>query len=344
MQFYKKVIILIKEKHVEMIWRNSNKKRYELLGYTFTKYGDSFWVKIEDLPKRSEVIITAVCEFGGEEKEMSFKDYNHITNDGSKPYKCRECFINEKILKYEDVKREVEKAGYVLVTEENEYVNGKTYIEYICPKHGKHKMKASNFYNGKRCPDCHKDVMRDTFSFSSEEVYQKIIELGGELLNKEDYINQDIKNLKILCPRCKEHIFTTSLKHFRQHGGQVCEDCRRKESIGERKIRQWLEKNNIEFIQEKWFSDCRDINPLPFDFYLPQKNILIEFDGKQHFEETHFFSFRRINNKFNTITSYTKYHDFIKTEYCNKNNIILLRIPYTEINNIDKILNEKIIA
>lgn len=96
---------------------------------------------------------------------------------------------------------------------------------------------------------------------------------------------------------------------------------------------------------QKWFPDCRDINPLPFDFYLPNKNILIEFDGEQHFKEKHFFSRSgTLGTQFDSLTSYIQYHDTIKTKYCKIHNIPLIRIPYTEINNIDKILEEKLIA
>lgn len=83
--------------------------------------------------------------------------------------------------------------------------------------------------------------------------------------------------------------------------------------------------------QEKWFSDCRDINPLPFDFYLPNSNQIIEFDGKQHFDQSSLF--------YHTTLSDQKSHDEIKNKYCKDNNIGLLRIPYWEINNINSILD-----
>lgn len=326
-----------------MTWKNSTRKRYEDLGYAFTSYGDDFNIKIEDLPKKSGTVITAICETCKKEIEMPYAHYNVTTKNGTKHYKCRQCFIEEKILKYETIKNDVENAGYKLITQKDEYKNGRTYIKYVCPKHGEHTMRATNFHNGKRCPECHFEKSREMYSFSKEEVYNKVKALGGKLLNKEDYINTNVKNLKILCPNCHKNIFTTSLKHFMQHGGQSCTDCYKKESVGERKIRQWLEDHNFEFVKEKWFPDCRDAKPLPFDFYLPNENTIIEFDGKQHFEETHFFS--HTNSKYaNSITSYIQYHDSIKTEYCLDHNISLVRIPYTEINNIEKILQEKLIA
>ena len=91
--------------------------------------------------------------------------------------------------------------------------------------------------------------------------------------------------------------------------------------------------NHIEYTSQHKFYDCRNINPLPFDFYLPNYNICIEFDGKQHFIDSD-----RGSMFFNTNTII---NDEIKNNYCFNNNIILIRIPYTKYNNIEKILYEK---
>ena len=83
-------------------------------------------------------------------------------------------------------------------------------------------------------------------------------------------------------------------------------------------IEQILKSNNITFIKEYKFIDCFLINPLPFDYFLPDYNLLIEFDGEQHFiNKPHFEEIEKIH-----------YKDMIKNEYCFKNNILLIRIPY----------------
>ena len=98
------------------------------------------------------------------------------------------------------------------------------------------------------------------------------------------------------------------------------------QSQGELKIRKILEDNNIPFQQQYSFDDCRDKNPLPFDFYVDNK-YLIEYDGIHHFFAT---------NGWNTIdrVKATQIHDKIKNKYCLKNNIPLIRIPYTHYGNI----------
>lgn len=102
-------------------------------------------------------------------------------------------------------------------------------------------------------------------------------------------------------------------------------------SKGELKISQILNENNIKFEQQKTFNSCRfkDTNALAkFDFYLSDYNILIEYDGIQHFQ----YKTNGWNNKENFIK--TQEHDNFKNQWCKENNIPLIRIPYTEIEDI----------
>lgn len=87
-------------------------------------------------------------------------------------------------------------------------------------------------------------------------------------------------------------------------------------SKGNEKIKDILQKANINFEIEKKFETCKDKSYLPFDFYVDNK-YLIEYDGIQHFEEGIF------------DYEYTHFHDLIKNQWCKDNNIPLIRIPYT---------------
>lgn len=104
-------------------------------------------------------------------------------------------------------------------------------------------------------------------------------------------------------------------------------------SYGEKKIKHYLIRNNLNFKQQFQFIDCINKKPLLFDFYISDKNILIEFDGKQHFEPTEYFG--GIDG-FN----YRKKNDMIKNNYCIENKIELIRISYEDINVVDKILDK----
>jgi hypothetical protein len=102
-------------------------------------------------------------------------------------------------------------------------------------------------------------------------------------------------------------------------------------SKGEREISQCLDSLKIKYEKEKTFKDC--INPntgyeLRFDFFLPDYNCCIEYDGEQHYETVDYFGGE------DALTD-TQYRDNIKNNFCKENNIKLIRIPYTEYNKIN---------
>lgn len=106
---------------------------------------------------------------------------------------------------------------------------------------------------------------------------------------------------------------------------------RKKDSQGEWKIAQILEGLKINYIEEHWFSTCR--NPktkkcLRFDFFLPNYNCCIEFDGEQHFKETPYKNWDRLEE--------IQYRDRLKDQWCEKNGVALIRIPYTDLNKISQ--------
>ena len=96
-------------------------------------------------------------------------------------------------------------------------------------------------------------------------------------------------------------------------------------SRGEEKIRDLLLKNNSPFVQEKSFEDCKfeSGHKARFDFYVNNQYI-IEFDGRQHIEETTKWGNRSLE--------YVQAHDKVKNIYCKEHNIPLIRIPYTKLN------------
>lgn len=103
-------------------------------------------------------------------------------------------------------------------------------------------------------------------------------------------------------------------------------------SKGETKIKKLLDKLNIFYEIQKTFEEC--LNPttkakLKFDFYLPNYNCCIEYDGKQHFNELGTWAEKE---GLDTI----KQRDAIKNEFCQKKEIQLIRIPYTDYELLDE--------
>ena len=99
-------------------------------------------------------------------------------------------------------------------------------------------------------------------------------------------------------------------------------------------------KNNISFKYQHWFKDCRYKYPLPFDFAIFKNTKffgLIEYQGEQHYNARSFGS-KKISKEENL--EIIKRNDQIKLDYCIKNNIPLLRIPYTDIKNIPELIDK----
>lgn len=111
-------------------------------------------------------------------------------------------------------------------------------------------------------------------------------------------------------------------------------------SEGEELIESLLINNHILFEKEKTINDLLSKygNPLRFDFFLPQFNCFIEFDGDQHYKFNRYFS----------IDNYNR--DCLKNKYCLEHNIKLYRIPYSQKKNmrewksIEELLQERFIV
>lgn len=200
-----------------------------------------------------------------------------------------------------------------------EYINIKTKVNIICPKHGEFKQLPSHHTNGSGCPTCGNDII------SKNEFLLKSLNIHGDFYNYDlvNFINTKIK-IKIICPKHGE-FDQIPYHHMSGSGCPIC-----KESKGEREIRKILINKKIKFISQKRFNDCKFKKTLPFDFYLPELNICIEYDGEQHFVDK-----SKWHKRLQLAEIQKK--DKIKTEYCIKNNIKLIRIKYNQ--KIETIMN-----
>lgn len=143
----------------------------------------------------------------------------------------------------------------------------------------------------------------------------------------------------------KKSVIITCLKHGDFEvipkdllaGRNGCKECNRSQSKGEMVIVKYLKDNKIKNSCNKTFDDLRDKSLLSYDFYLPDYNLLIEYNGIQHYSFTPFlheteFDFHK-----------QKHHDWLKRKYAREHKIQLLAIPYWEFKNINNILKENII-
>lgn len=202
-----------------------------------------------------------------------------------------------------------------------------TYVELECRNGHLYTQDRRNLLAGKRCKQCY----LENKVFTKEKIIEDINNIHG---NHYKYVFKDFKNIhsKIEIECKKGHFFTQKISNHLQ--GKGCPICR--ESIGERKIATYLEKNNISYVRQKKFDGCKYIAKLPFDFFIPNMNLVIEFDGIQHFKPVKLFGGEKEFEK-------TKIKDEIKSRYCLDNNINLMRISYLEdieerLSNIEKLI------
>ena len=167
---------------------------------------------------------------------------------------------------------------------------------------------------------------------TTEEVKERIKDLTNmEYLLLGKYVNSYTK-IQIKHSLCK-NTYEVKWGHFQS--GKRCPKCN--ESKGEKAISNILSYLNINYTPQKRFPECKYKHTLPFDFYVYNKKykLLIEFDGRQHFESVDIFGGD------NSLKE-TQLRDQIKNNFALSNNIPLLRIPYTEQDNIEKILTNKL--
>jgi len=145
---------------------------------------------------------------------------------------------------------------------------------------------------------------------------------------KTNYIKNQIK-VTITCP-VHGDFNQNPLSHLQGNG---CSSC--SESRGEKAIYKYLDKKEISYYRQHKFHDCKNIHQLPFDFYLPKYRMVIEFDGKQHYEPIEHFGGAEAYERL-------KINDKIKNDYCEENFIDLIRIRYDQIHRIYDILNESL--
>ena len=201
------------------------------------------------------------------------------------------------------------------------YINNKTKILHRCLADNYEWLVTPNhILKGRGCPICANNQRR-----TQEEYVEDLAIINPDIVVMGEYVNA-VTKIRHKCRKCGMEFDMTPYLTLKGCGCR-CDGL----SHGERFITQYLRNYEIEFISQYRFTDCRDIYPLPFDFYLVDFGTCIEYDGEQHFMPS---------NKFGgeEHLRMTQKHDQIKTQYCLDNNIRLVRISYKD--NIAKCLND----
>ena len=214
---------------------------------------------------------TLVCIICPEHGEFWQSPYHHLHGDGCPKCGHRNCvYMTDEWIKLAK-KVHGDKYDYSKV----EYVNAHTKVCVICPIHGEFWIKPVQHLRGGGCPKCvgkHK---------TTEDFIRESIEVHGNIY---DYSKVEYKGaytkICIICPKHGE-FWITPHNHL---NGRGCPHC--KASRLEKHIRRFLKKSNINYEYQKRFFW---LGLQSLDFYLPDYNIAIECQGRQHFESVDVF-------------------------------------------------------
>jgi len=239
---------------------------------------------------------------------------------------CIKC-SNNRSYDYSYVKNYIEESGeYELISKE--YKNNKEYLEI---KHLEcnhiFKMKFNQFSsNGNRCPLCYGHIR-----FPKEDFLKEFNLKNNEneyiILSEYESLTKPLKVKHLTCGHEYE------LKEARQSikWGLKCPECYPSISRGSLEVKLFLSKNNIQYEIEKTFNDLKYINNLYYDYFIPEFNLFIEYDGSQHFMP----GFKKTKEEFEL----TKIRDNLKNEYIkNHKEYSLLRITYKD--SPEQVLND----
>lgn len=282
--------------------------------------------------------ITAVCRKHGE-----------ITHDAMWWYHGNGCeYCNGKWYAphWKDYARRVHGDKYEYVGDAP--VKQTDYIHYICPTHGLQEQKYSIHVGlGCGCPECANYPNKKSPLERCNEWIAKCIEKYGEgrydySRAHEDYVNND----SLVWIRCclHNHWFKTTPDNNLRTVNGSCPICSAEftETQGEAEIHRWLLKHGITNFKQDEVTLPNE-NPkckrqyLRPDFWLPDYNLFIEYNGEQHYEDVDYF----FNDNFTFEDQQIR--DQTLRDYCQRHGHRLLEIPYWDFQRIGEILTDELL-
>lgn len=238
----------------------------------------------EKINKRFPQEKIVITEFNGAKDKIKLKclncgtemklDYGQNIFLSHKKRVCPHCFPNKKEALQNTLNNFIENFvpnnKFFTNFEFPERINSDTLIKAVCVICGKENYKTLyDYQKGKGC------TCQCTNTKLSLEEYKKRIGIGYTPVSEYKGLDHSILMKHEDCG----FIFKCSARHV------SCPKC--KGSNGEKQIRHWLKMNNFIFVEQ--YSVNIKNHLLRFDFYLPDYDIFIEFQGRQHYEPVDFF-------------------------------------------------------
>ncbi len=282
------------------------------LGKATAKHGNKFtYAESEYVNMKTEITIT--CPLHGSYKQTPNL---HVRSEG-----CKKCgYIKSgrstamTFAKFLDKARSVH--GNTYDYKEDTFIGAGHPLTIICKTHGPFQQIAGVHIDNHGCPTCAIWQRAEGNTKGTEWFIAKATAVHHGRYSYKNSVYAGCETpVVITCP--KHGDFTqVAIYHL---SGNGCDKCSL--STGEISIAKFLDSHGIEYVRQKRYSECRNINPLPFDFYIPSHNALIEYHGEQHYKTTEYFG---------GSTAFIKrmYNDWIKEQWATRNGFNLIVIPF----------------
>lgn len=285
----------------------------------------------------SRAMVKVICPIHGvfETKANNFLMGHGCPKCGRQTDAVKQNYKNMTMTLEEFIRRAKEKHGDKFDYSKVVYVNSYTKVCIVCPEHGEFWQTPFNHLNGRGCPYCRNEGISGRQSYTYDEFVSKARSIHGDkyIYPKEEYRVGSKVKIGIICPihglffqRPSAHLY-----------GQGCPHCN--ESKGEKKVAEWLDNHNIKYERQYRINlpiSLFSSNRLWVDFYLPDYNTFIEYNGPQHYRRYEFW--HKTEDEFRD----QQVRDQRLREYCKSQRIQLIEIPYTKMDKIDDILKRKI--
>lgn len=303
--------------------------KYEIIRRSKETHGNKYIYDLVNTDKVSDKI-NIICPKHGKFEQLAFK---HINGSG-----CPKCAIEETAKKLsltqdEFIKRAKEIHNNFYTYDKTVFVTTKIKVIVTCPKHGDFEILPSNHLRGGGCPHCAHERNGEMCRNTQEDFIKRAKEIHGNRYGYEKTIYKTLETPVIIT--CKEHgdFIQTPISHLHGNG---CPHCHR--SKGETKVANFLQIHNVKFEIQKKVENLNLFGGRKYfllDFYLPDYNTIIEYNGEHHYKPIEWFGGKR-NYKLQQL------RDESLRQYCKEHKIKLIEIPYTEYNNIEDILTKEL--
>ena len=212
------------------------------------------------------------------------------------------------------------------------------YIDCECLECGhKWSTKASLLLNGTGCKKCACKKSGLASRKSQEYFENQIKEKHPNITILSNYITAKDKVL-CKCNKCNHEWWATP-DSLLSNGRSDCPVCSSYSNEG--KMVKLLEKWDYRVETQKSFKDCKDVSYLKFDAFLTDFNTCVEYDGEQHYNPIPWGGISE--EEANQTLLDVQRRDKIKDEYCKKNGIKLIRIPYWKSEHMEEYLFDELV-